>query len=202
MKIVLSRTDSLGFLFAQDEQLYDRCMMLHTTFIPYREFERVLGVKGVDQYIRYGGTMSLGGTEYNKDLTPFSSAERTNEYVDSAIARNIQHSLRNYQYEGHFRGLIDLYENNELTSAINRVIEDMNYRFILDVLTQAFHSHDLGISRTNLRHDVQDPTDVLDRVDLEAVTERLRALLEKKTRRSSGLRLRRNTSGRYGNILR
>lgn len=38
MKIVLSGTDSLGFLFAQDDQLYDRCVMLHTTFIPYREW--------------------------------------------------------------------------------------------------------------------------------------------------------------------
>ena len=39
MKIVLSGTDSLGFLFTEDEQLYDRCIMIHTTFIPYREFE-------------------------------------------------------------------------------------------------------------------------------------------------------------------
>lgn len=66
MKIVLSGTDSLGFLFAEDEQLYDRCFMLHTTFIPYREFAGVLGINGIDEYIRYGGTMSLGGVDYNK----------------------------------------------------------------------------------------------------------------------------------------
>ena len=33
MKIVLSGTDSLGFLFTEDEQLYDRCILMHTTFI-------------------------------------------------------------------------------------------------------------------------------------------------------------------------
>ena len=49
MKIVLSGTDSLGFLFTEDEQLYDRCILLHTTFIPYREFESVLGVRGIDE---------------------------------------------------------------------------------------------------------------------------------------------------------
>ena len=49
MKIVLSGTDSLGFLFTEDEQLYDRCILLHTTFIPYREFESVLGVHGIDE---------------------------------------------------------------------------------------------------------------------------------------------------------
>jgi hypothetical protein len=61
MKVVLSGTDSLGFLFSESEELYDRCIMLHTTLIPYREFERVLGIEGIDNYIRYGGTMSLGG---------------------------------------------------------------------------------------------------------------------------------------------
>jgi len=178
MKIVLSGTDSLGFLFAEDEQLYDRCFMLHTTFIPYREFERVLGIKGIDQYIRYGGTMSLGGVDYNKKEMPFSSENRTNEYVDSAIARNIQHSLRNYQHEGHFRALYDLYEKGELTSAINRVVEDMNHRFTLDVLTRAFISHDLGVSKTNLRKDREKPSDVLDHIDEAAVTERLKVLLD------------------------
>ena len=152
--------------------------MLHTTFIPYREFERVLGIKGIDQYIRYGGTMSLGGVEYNRKQMPFSSGKRTNEYIDSAIARNIQHSLKNYQHEGHFRELYSLYEKNELTSAINRVIEDMNHRFTLDVMTRAFRSHDLGVSRTNLRRDRERPTDVLDTIDTEAVTERLKVLLE------------------------
>ena len=69
MKIVLSGTDSLGFLFTEDEQLYDRCILLHTTFIPYREFEAVLGIHGIDEYIRYGGTMSLGGVHYNETST-------------------------------------------------------------------------------------------------------------------------------------
>ena len=177
MKIVLSGTDSLGFLFTEDEQLYDRCVLLHTTFIPYREFETVLGIHGIDEYIRYGGTMSLGGIHYNENST-FASKEKTDEYVDTAIARNIQHSLRCYQYEGHFRHLRDLYDKNELTSAINRVVEDINHRFTLEVLTQDWKSHDLVISASNLRRDRENPTDILDRIDLVAVTSSLRKLLE------------------------
>lgn len=177
MKIVLSGTDSLGFLFTKDEQLYDRCVLLHTTFIPYREFESVLGIQGIDEYIRYGGTMSLGGIHYNEAST-FASKESADEYVDTAIARNIQHSLRCYQYEGHFRNLRNLYEKNELTSAINRVVEDINHRFALEVLTQDFKSHDLGISASNLRRDRNNPTDILDRIDLPVVTDSLRNLLE------------------------
>ena len=177
MKTVLSGADSMGFLFAEDEQLYGRCILLHTTFIPYREFESVLGIHGIDEYIRYGGTMSLGGIHYNETST-FASRESADEYVDTAIARNIQHSLRCYQYEGHFRHLRDLYEKGELTSAINRVVEDINHRFTLEVLSQDWKSHDLGISASNLRRDRENPTDILDCIDLAAVTDSLRKLLE------------------------
>ncbi len=177
MKIVLSGTDSLGFLFSEDEQLFDRCLLLHTTFIPYREFEKVLGVKGIDEYIRYGGTMSLGGVHYNESST-FASKKSTDEYVDSAIARNIQHSLQYYQDGGHFRHLQELYERGELTSAINRIVEDINHRFTLEVLTRDFRSGDLSISQKNLRRDREQPNDILDRIDVGEVTERLRKALE------------------------
>ena len=177
MKIVLSGTDSLGFMFSEDEELYDRCIMSHTTFIPYREFENVLGVAGIDDYIRYGGTMSMGGRHYNDDVI-FATRKSTDEYVDSAIARNIQHSLKNYQYEDHFRSLRELYEKNELTNAINRIVEDMNHRFTIEVLTRNFKSNDLGISAKNLRKDREKPTDILDRIDIAKVNETLKSLLE------------------------
>ncbi|MGN0907782.1 MAG: AAA family ATPase [Bullifex sp.] len=176
MKIVLSGTDSLGFLFSADDQLYDRCELLHTTFISYSEFESVLGVKGIDEYIRYGGTMSLGGIHYNTGST-FSSGKSTDEYIDSAIAGNIQHSLRNYQNAGHFRHLQDLYEHDELTSAINRVVEDINHRFTIDVLIRDFVSHDLGLSARNLRSDRDNPTDILDHIDKKTFTDSLKKAL-------------------------
>ena len=178
MKIVLSGTDSLGFLFSQDEQLFDRCTLLHTTFIPYREFANVLQITDIDRYIRYGGTMSMGGIIYHDSPSVFHNTKSANEYIDSAIAKNIQHSLKNYQYEGHFRALADLYEADELTGAINRVVEDMNHRFTMEVLTRVFYSHDLGISQNNLRKDRESPTDTLDRIDVDTVTKRLRELLD------------------------
>ena len=143
MKIVLSGTDSLGFAFSKEEQLYDRCIMLHTTFIPYREFENVLGINGIDEYIRYGGTMSLGGINYNVS-TPFSNIKDTEEYINTSIAKNIQHSLKMYQYGGHFRQLLDLYEKGELTNVINRVVEDMNHRFTKSVVGRITANNLLG----------------------------------------------------------
>ncbi len=177
MKIVLSGTDSLGFLFTSKNQLYDRCVLLHTTYIPYREFEEVLGVRGIDEYIRYGGTMSVGGVNYN-ERSPFTSKERANEYIDSAIARNIQHSLRYYEDGGHFRLLYDLYAKGELTSAINRVVEDMNHRFTKEVLTRAFRSSDLSVTARNLLHDREAPIDLEEHMDRGSVEAALKTMLD------------------------
>lgn len=177
MKIVLSGTDSLGFAFTEQEQLYDRCILLHTTFIPYREFEEVLGIKGIDEYIRYGGTMSISGINYNEDSV-FASLQSSYDYIDSAIAKNIQHSLKYYQNGGHFRHLYELYQSNELTSAINRVVEDINHRFTKDVLTRTFKSNDIALSARNLIKDKSSHIDLLDNIDLNGVTNTIKTMLE------------------------
>ena len=60
MKIVFSGTDSLGFWFAAHNELYDRELTVHTTFIPFREHVRLLGTDDIDTYIEYGGTLKVG----------------------------------------------------------------------------------------------------------------------------------------------
>ena len=146
MKIVLSGTDSLGFMFAEDDSLYDRCRIIHTTFIPFKEFERVLGTTDIDGYIESGGLMSQGDLEGRL----FSSEKSLNAYVNKSIAENIQNALSQYQYGGHFRFLQELYDKRELTSAINRVVEDINHRFTMDTLARDFKSSDLGVLSNNL----------------------------------------------------
>lgn len=175
MKIVLSGTDSLGFVFSEDEQLFDRCFLLHTTFIPFREFANVLGIHDIDQYMEFGGTMSQSGDNYNKAI--FGTKKSTAEYVNTAIARNIQHSLKNYQYGSHFRNLKALYDKGELTNAINRIVEDMNHDFTIEVLIRTFKSHDFGSAKDIMRKDRENPTDILDDVDGEKITEKLKKLL-------------------------
>ena len=185
MKIVLSGTDSLGFWLAMDQELYDRAKPIHTTFIPYREYSRLLGIDSIDEYIRYGGTLRAGELAFddedvNAQDASFRDDESTRRYIDTAICRNIQHSLACYEAGGHFRHLHSLYEAGELTSAINRIIEDMNHRFLISVLTDDFRSHDLRLTAANLRkeRDPEKRTDVLDRIDTEAVTRRLMELLD------------------------
>lgn len=177
MKIVLSGTDSLGFVFTESEQLYDRCIMLHTTFISYREFENVLGIRGIDEFIRYGGTMSMGGVHYN-ETSSFATKKSADEYIDTAIARNIQHSLKYYQDGGHFRHLYELYSQGELTSAINRVVEDINHRFTREVLTRTFRSNTLSTAARNLLRDREAPFDLMENIDPDFVLASIRKMLD------------------------
>ncbi len=196
MKIVLSGTDSLGFWFALHQELYDRAVTIHTTFIPFHEHSRLLKINNIDEYIRYGGTLRAGEIRFDdKDLNAadasFRNDESTRRYIDTAICRNIQNSLVCCEDGGHFRHLYNLYESGELTGAINRIIEDMNHRFLLSVLTKDFISHDLGLTARNLRNE-RNPTnrtDILDRVDTENITSRLMEILEirNKTEQSVGI---------------
>ncbi len=185
MKIVLSGTDSLGLWFASQEELYDRVYTIHTTWIPYAEHSRLLGIDDIDEYIRYGGTLRVGETDFD-DMTlrneevSFRDDESTRRYIDTAICGNIQHSLKCYDNGTHFRLLQGLYEAHELTGAINRVIEDMNHRFTIKVLTEDFKSSDLKVAKKNLlkERNLQLRTDVLDRIDTNAVTNRLMEILD------------------------
>lgn len=190
MKIVLSGTDCLGFWFALHQELYDRARTIHTTFIPYREHSRLLGVSGIDEYIRYGGTLRAGelafeDAEDNAEDASFRDDESTRRYINTAVCKNIQHSLACCEDGGHFRHLRPLYESGELTGAINRIIEDMNHAFLASVLTRDFLSHDLGLVARNLRQE-RDPekrTSVLDEIDTDAVTQRLMDILDIRNRR-------------------
>ena len=189
MKIVLSGTDSLGFRLASFESLYDRAYMLHTTFIPFREHARLLRTDDVDGYIRFGGTLRKGELDfdnpaYRSEEVSFRSDESTRKYIDTAIARNIQHSLANCEEGSRFFALRELYDAGELTGAINRVIEDLNHRFLLEVIDRDFKSHDFGSAAQTLAQ-AKRPSrrnDVLTMVDRGEVTRRLMRILDIRNR--------------------
>ena len=139
-KVVLSGTDSLGLYIAKYDELFDRAIFVHTTYISFKEFSEVLGIDSIDDYIEYGGTMALDTETYNNPLT---ESNYTN-YVDISICRNITHSLANYNHGDHFGHMYELYEKGELENVINRIIEDQNHRFAINIIEKDFKSNDLG----------------------------------------------------------
>ena len=185
LKIVLSGTDSLGFWFALTQELYDRAFTIHTTFIPFHEYSRLLGINDIDEYIRYGGTLLPGELAFDDpDATALDAAfrddETTRRYIDTAICGNIQHSLLCCKRGNYLRHLRELYEADELTSAINRIIESMNHQFLLSTLTKAFKSHDLGSAAELLRKqpDPAKRSRSLDQIDQNVITEKLMEMLK------------------------
>lgn len=185
LKFVLSGTDSLGFYFAESEELYDRAVTVHTTFIPYKEHARLLGITSIDEYIRYGGTLKAGELDFedeelNVEEASFRDDETARRYIDTAICKNIQHSLKCYHKGRYFRHLRELYDANELTNAINRIIEDENHDFTVQVITDLFESHDLGSTAQLLRkaRDEDKRTDILDEIDKSQILETLKKILE------------------------
>ena len=196
MKIVISGTDSLGIWLSGTDQLYDRTYMVHTTWIPYREHARLLGTDDIDTYIEYGGTLRAGETDFDnpelqsEDIS-FRDNESTRRYIDTAICQNIQHSLKCFKDGTRFMKLQKLYEANELTNAINRIIESMNHRFALEVLIKDFRSNDLELSRKNFltERDLSLRTDILERIDVSEVTEHLMQILHVLNQPDAGIKL-------------
>ena len=186
MKIVVSGTDSLGFAMANRDELYDRSVTIHTSFIPFREYARLLNICSVDSYIEYGGTLKMENMSFDDpdaafDEVAFRDDESTRRYIDTAISRNIQHTLKNDHYGEYFNQLRELYEKGELTNVINRIVQHMNHRFVLRVVEDEFKSHDFGSAKELLLHDFPaERATVLYDVNKKQILERLKAIIEVK----------------------
>ena len=186
MKIVVSGTDSLGFAMANRDELYDRSVTIHTSFIPFREYARLLNICSVDSYIEYGGTLKMENMSFDDpdaafDEVAFRDDESTRKYIDTAISRNIQHTLKNDHYGEYFNQLRELYEKGELTNVINCIVQHMNHRFVLRVVEDEFKSHDFGSAKELLLHDLPaERATVLYDVNEKQILERLKAIIEVK----------------------
>lgn len=183
MKIIISGTDSLGFEMANRNELYDRTIMIHTSYISFKEYSYILNIHDIDKYIEYGGTlkqenMNFDDPDSESEEVAFRDDESTRKYIDTSISRNIQHSLKYDSFGNYFNLLRKLYDENELTNVINRVVQNLNHQFVLRVIEEKFKSHDLGSSRELLLHDYPKATStVLYEINEEEVIIRLKKLI-------------------------
>ena len=112
-----------------------------------------------------------------------NTAEKRNTYYDVALQ----------ELEGTIPALSTVeseYDAKELTSAINRVVEDINHRFTIEVLTRDFKSGDISRSAKNLIRDKDRPSDILYQIDSDALNDRLRELLEIKNKSEQSVTIR------------
>ena len=139
-RIVITGTDSASLLFAKKNELYDRMTIIPTTYISFAEYHHLLN-KDIEEYIKYGGTLTNGKEIYNKD-----SLE---EYTNTSIISNIYHSIENAGEDNvGYSKLYKMYLNGSLIAAVNKTIETRAKEFLLNVINGYFNkSHILGSAR-------------------------------------------------------
>lgn len=137
-RIIMAGTDSLGLYISKQYELYGRIHMLHTTYIPYKEYNYLLG-RSLDDYIMYGGTLTPENDFYNQECSQ--------EYSNASIAENIQHSLDGLGRNGEYGVLAIFRHNGELTTFFNKIIELYNRQFTADIVNSKFKTHDILVLR-------------------------------------------------------
>ena len=180
MKIVLSGTDSLSFYLATNQELYDRCYLIHTSYISYKEYAYLLDIHDIDSYIEYGGTLKKENVDYQdldffEDTMSFEDEESTRKYIDTAISRNIQNSLKNDIVSNQYKHLSEIYKQDKLTGIINKIVEDINHSFLKEVVSLSFKSHDFGSLKQIIS---QNNVDIIDKIDEKQLIDKLKTKLQ------------------------
>ena len=99
-----------------------------------------------------------------------------------------QHSLKNDSFGEYFNQLRELYEKGELTNVINRIVQNMNHRFLLSVIREKFKSSDFGSARNLLLHDLpHERAHVLYDVNEQEILDRLKTIIEVKERNETAI---------------
>lgn len=151
-KIILAGTDSLAFKIASMGILYDRTHLLHTTYVPYPEFH-ALFKKDLDEYIEYGGTLTDGHQVYNQQ----DRLAGLITYTNTAIADNIEHTLRNWDGGRHSMHLQRILDKGELKDYIFKNVQHFNRTFLYSTAAEMFRSADFHTAASIAR---QNPDEV------------------------------------------
>lgn len=186
MRVVLSGTDSLGFWAAEQDQLYGKSVLIHTTYIPYREHARLMGGEGIDGYISHGGifrggSLDVGDPMSFREQPSFDTCEDAERYMGLAISGNIENTL--VRTVGCARmsfgnEAFQMHEAGVFRDAIARIVEDMNHRFLPEVVKADFRSGDLDNLVHNIDQRSGDPLWDVEGISWDDVSEALRRALD------------------------
>ena len=123
-KIVITGTDSLGLSLATRGELYDRTDDIHTTYISYGEFVRLIKNTDIDDFIHFAGVLSH---EENIKERPFFDRKTASHYIDTAISNNITNTFFNKKLPPSFihryDKLIGMHNRNTLIPVITAIVE-------------------------------------------------------------------------------
>jgi hypothetical protein len=129
MKIIITGTDSLGFLFADNDELFGRTIWVNTTYIPFAEHSEVLGIKDIDDYISFGGLMRKGEPK-ERFVHDYNSAKK---YIDEAVSGNISYSISKISKNTELKQLSE----EDFRTIIEKMVEIYSGTFDKESMTRA-----------------------------------------------------------------
>lgn len=139
-KIVITGTDSLGLNLVKSGELYDRTEGIHTTYISYGEFSKLICNTDIDDFIHYAGVLSHEERESDRS---FFNRETASRYIDSAISNNITNTFFRSRLPSSFTckydKLIGLHNRNILVPTITAIVEMYSGLITKDVLDAYFN---------------------------------------------------------------
>ena len=131
-------------------------------------------------YKKYGIDIHEYKELKDENLFQFVNTKVSYEYLNSAIALNIQHSLETERGGKLFYDLHELHEKNLLRGIINRIVEREGHHLILETIQNDFFPHDLEDGIRNIVKDTHRnfPDNFLNRIDLGKLVAELMHSLE------------------------
>ena len=133
--VVISGTDSYGLYLANDTTLYDRCILVHTTRITYKEYCDLYPNTSIIKFIRDGGILTKDG-----------DIESWQKYVDTAIVDNIVNTLQ--QMSGSRYKALGSFSSQEQRSLILYALAGFKLDFMR--LKEVYDLSEVSLARSNL----------------------------------------------------
>lgn len=166
-RIVVTGTDSLGLSLTSHSILYDRVLFVPTTFTTYPEYSRIMNCNSFDEYIVRGTTF------YSQT---YENIETTRKYIETSIVKNLINSIEKSEGRNNFQPeLTELYDNKELETAIQLMINKYNKQLILKSLKTTFES---GILSRGIDVAGKNDTSIFRNVDKNQINKNLSKLLK------------------------
>lgn len=130
IRIVVSGTASLSLLMPScNEYLYDSIFILNTAYISFAEWHALRGTDTLQHYLQQASNL------YKPD---YSSRKALQEYIDTAIIRNIMSSVENAMHQRQYRDLATVYNTGTLSTIITFLTEGYSFALAEDIINDYF----------------------------------------------------------------
>ena len=130
-KIILSGTDSYSLSIAKGSSLFDRMKFIHTTHIPYREYQNLIGPVTILEYRNHGGVLPRADMNWD-------------EYVETAIINNVLYSTEAITVARSKHLYLTRLRRDEIKSLILYALAMTNIEFVEGLYRRKFNYIDLS----------------------------------------------------------